>query len=86
LVPHRFASYLVFLGFVEAKSDTLLFVYCRDADTVYLLLYVNDIVTASRPELLQSTTTPLQRDLGPLYHFQGVSVEQRHDNLFLHQC
>jgi hypothetical protein len=24
-------------------------------------------------------------DLGPLHHFLGVSVEQRPDNLFLHQ-
>jgi hypothetical protein len=35
---------LVSLGFVEAKSDTSLFVYCRDADTAYLLLYVDDII------------------------------------------
>jgi hypothetical protein len=26
------------LGFVEAKSDTSLFVFCRGVDTVYLLL------------------------------------------------
>jgi hypothetical protein len=52
---------LVSLGFVEAKSDTSLFVYRHDADTAYLLLYINDIViTASSPELLQRTTTALQ--------------------------
>jgi hypothetical protein len=28
---HCFASYLVSLGFVEAKSNTSLFVYCRGA-------------------------------------------------------
>jgi hypothetical protein len=88
---HRFASYLVSLGFVETKSYTSLFVYRRGADTMYLLLYVDDIVlTASLPELLQSTTTTLQRefamkDLGPLHHFLGVSVEQRQYDLFLHQ-
>jgi hypothetical protein len=50
---HCFASYLVSLGFVEAKWNTLLFVYRRDADTAYLLLYVDDIIcTASSPELL----------------------------------
>jgi hypothetical protein len=53
---------LVSLGFVEAKSDTSLFVYRRGADTAYLLLYVDDIVfTASSPELLQRTTTALQQ-------------------------
>jgi hypothetical protein len=82
---------LVSLGFVEAKSDTSLFVYRRGIDTAYLLLYVNDIVlTASSPELLQCTTTSLQqqfamKDLSPLHHFLGVLVEQRSDDLFLHQ-
>jgi hypothetical protein len=32
------------LGFVEAKSDTSLFVYLRGANNAYLLLYVDDIV------------------------------------------
>jgi hypothetical protein len=52
---------LVSLHFVDAKSDTSLFVYRLDADTAYLLLYVDDIVlTASSLELLQHTTTALQ--------------------------
>jgi hypothetical protein len=41
---HCFASYLVSLGFVEAKSDTSLFIYHRGTDNAYLLLYVDDIV------------------------------------------
>jgi hypothetical protein len=57
---HCFASYMVSLGFVEAKSDTSLFVYNHGIDTTYLLLYVDDIVlTASSPELLQHTTKAL---------------------------
>jgi hypothetical protein len=37
-----------------------LFVYRRDVDTTYLLLYVDDIViTASSPVLLQFTTAAL---------------------------
>jgi len=40
----RFATYLLSLGFVEAKSDTSLFTYHRGSDTAYLLLYVDDIV------------------------------------------
>jgi hypothetical protein len=39
----RFASYFLNLGFVEAKSDTSLFIYHQDSDTVYLL-YMDDIV------------------------------------------
>jgi hypothetical protein len=56
----RFASYLASIGFVKAKSDTSLFIYRRDNDTVFLLLYVDDIVpTASNADLLQRTISPI---------------------------
>jgi hypothetical protein len=51
-VYSRFAAYLLSLGFVEAKSDTSLFVYHYSSDIIYLLLYVDDIVlTASSSDL-----------------------------------
>jgi hypothetical protein len=87
----RFASFLLSQGFAEAKSDTSLFVFRRGSDTVYLLLYVDDIIlTASSTELLHRTIFALQRefamkDLGPLHHFLGITVERRPDKLFLHQ-
>jgi hypothetical protein len=44
---------MISLGFVQAKSDTSLFVYCSGVDIAYLLLYIDDIVlTASSLELL----------------------------------
>jgi len=50
----RFANFLLHLGFVEAKTNTSLFVFHRGQDTAYLLLYVDDIVlTASSTELLR---------------------------------
>jgi hypothetical protein len=55
------------------------------------MLYVDDIVLiASILELLQRTTTALQqqfmmKDIIPLHHLLGISVEQRPDSLFLHQ-
>jgi hypothetical protein len=87
----RFATYLTTLGFIEAKSDTSLFILRRGLDTVYLLLYVDDIIlTASSTELLRRTISALQRefamkDLGPLHHFIDITVERRPDGLFLHQ-
>jgi hypothetical protein len=62
----------------------------RGSDTVYLLLYVVDIIlTTSRTELLRHTISALQReftmDLGPLHHFLDITVEHRPDGLFLHQ-
>jgi hypothetical protein len=79
----RFATYLTTLGFIEAKSDTSLFIFRYGSDTVYLLLYVDDIIlTASSTELLRRTIPALQRefaikDLGPLHHFLGITVERR---------
>lgn len=87
----RFASYLLSLGFTEAKTDTSLFIYRRGADTVYLLLYVDDIVlTVSTPCLLQHTIATLQRefsmtDLGQLHHFLGVHVQRHTSGLLLSQ-
>jgi hypothetical protein len=87
----RFASSLTTLGFIEAKSDTSLFIFRRGSDTVHLLLYVDDIIlTASSTELLRRTISALQRefamkDLGSLHHFLGITVEHRPDGLFLHQ-
>jgi len=57
----RMASFLLSIGFVEAKSDTSLFIYQRGSDTAYLLLYVDDIVlTASSPGLLRWIISALQ--------------------------
>jgi hypothetical protein len=87
----RFATYLTTLGFIEVKSNTSLFIFRRGLDTVYLLLYVDDIIlTASNTELLHRTISALQRefamkDLRPLHHFLGITVERRPDGLFLHQ-
>jgi hypothetical protein len=46
--PHtwysRFATYLLSLGFTEAKLDTSLFIYQHGSNTICLLLYIDDIV------------------------------------------
>jgi hypothetical protein len=72
---------LVSLDFVEAKSDTSMFILRRGDDTVYLL-YINDIVLTASSVALQRTIVDLQRefamnDLGPLRDFLEVIVEQR---------
>jgi hypothetical protein len=47
----RFASFIRSIGFVEAKSDTSLFVLCRGPDMAYLLLYVDDIILTASLEI-----------------------------------
>jgi hypothetical protein len=87
----QFATYLTTLGFIEVKSNTSMFIFRRGSDTVYLLLYVDDIIlTASSTELLRCTIFALQRefamkDLRPLHHFLGITIECRPDGLFFHQ-
>jgi hypothetical protein len=84
----RIASYLLSLGFVETKSDTLLFIYRRGPDTTYLLLYVDDIVlTASSAGFLKHIIEALQRefamtDVGQLHHFLGIFVTRSADRMF----
>jgi hypothetical protein len=88
---HRFTTFLLTLGFVEAKSDTSLFIYHHGAETAYLLLYVDDIVlTASSESLLRWIITSLQqefamKDLGALHHFLGVTIEPHPAGLLLYQ-
>jgi hypothetical protein len=56
-----------------------------------MLLYVDDIIlTSSSMVLLHCTISALQqefmmRDLGPLHHFLGITVERCLDGMFLHQ-
>jgi hypothetical protein len=83
----RFATFLLSLGFTEARSDTSLFVYHRGPETVYLLLYVDDIVlTASSQQLLRRIIDALMKefamkDLGPLHYFLGMAVQRQGDFL-----
>jgi hypothetical protein len=74
---NRFTSYLASIGFIEAKSDTSIFIYRHGDDIVYLLLYVDDIVlTASTVDPLQCKIVALQRefamkDMGPFTTFSA---------------
>jgi hypothetical protein len=73
---------LASIGFVEAKSDTSLFIYRRGADIVYLLYVADIVVTASTADLLQRTIIALQRefamkDMWPLHHFLGIIAERQ---------
>ena len=85
----RFATHLLSLRFVEAKSDTSLFVYHCGADTIYLLLYVDNIVlTGSSDGLLRCTIDALQqefsmKDLSSLHQFLGMEVQHTSSGLFL---
>jgi hypothetical protein len=88
---HRFATHITSLGFIEAKTDSSLFIYSRGTDVAFLLLYVDDIVlTASSTSFLQRIIHALRQefsmtDMGALHHFLGVSVQRQSASLFLSQ-
>ncbi|KAJ9556522.1 hypothetical protein OSB04_011136 [Centaurea solstitialis] len=88
---HRFAVYLSSLGFLSSKTDTSLFTYHRGSDTIYFLLYVDDIIlTASSPTLISMVISKLSSefpmsDLGPLSFFLGIASSRSKFGLFLSQ-
>ncbi|KAJ9566253.1 LOW QUALITY PROTEIN: hypothetical protein OSB04_002219 [Centaurea solstitialis] len=88
---HQFAVYLSFLGFLRSKTGTSLFMYHRGSDTIYLLLYVDDIIlTASSPTLISMVICQLSSefpmsDLGSLSFFLGIAASRSKSKLFLSQ-
>ena len=87
----RFAVYLSSLGFHSSKSDSSLFTFHCGQDTIYLLLYVDDIIlTASSPSLVKKVISCLasefaMTDLGPLSFFLGIAASRNASGLFLSQ-
>jgi hypothetical protein len=78
------------LGFREAKSDTSILIFSCGSKTVYLPLYVDNIIlTTSSGALLQKTISTLQREfameLRLHHHFLSIIVEWWPGDLFLHQ-
>ncbi|KAJ9565992.1 hypothetical protein OSB04_001958 [Centaurea solstitialis] len=73
---YRFAVYLSSLGFLSSKTDTSLFTYHRGSDTIYLLLYVDDIIlTASSPTLISMVISKLSSEFPmPMSSNRSISL------------
>jgi histone deacetylase 1/2 len=76
----RLSTVLGSLGFHASTADTSLFILCRPGLTMFLLVYVDDIIVVSSSA---STTARLIRemraefavkDLGSLHYFLGIEV------------
>lgn len=87
----RFSSFLIQLAFCCSHTDPSLFVFHKQYDIIYLLLYVDDIiVTGNNTSLLDSLICKLNslfvtKDLGPLSYFLGLEASPSTDGLFLNQ-
>jgi len=87
----RLCGKLEALGFVSSKGDTSLFYFRRDSQTVFVLVYVDDIIVASSSSVLtDALLRNLERefaikDLGDLHYFLGIEVNRSRDGLVLSQ-
>jgi hypothetical protein len=87
----RLSDKLQFLGFSPSKADVSLFHYKKGAVTMFLLVYVDDIILVSSsslavPDLLSSLKQNFAlKDLSPLHYFLGIEVQRSSDDLWLSQ-
>jgi hypothetical protein len=87
----RLSSKLQALGFTPSKADISLFTYHKKSVTIYLLVYVDDIiVTSFSPAAIDALLMDLNsdfalKDLGHLHYFLGIEVKQLADGVVLSQ-
>jgi histone deacetylase 1/2 len=87
----RLSAKLVALGFKRSKADTSLFFYSKGGITMFVLVYVDDIIVASSTE--NATTALLKdlkedfalKDLGELHYFLGIEVSKVCNGIILTQ-
>ncbi|KAK1619343.1 hypothetical protein QYE76_024860 [Lolium multiflorum] len=87
----RLSSKLYDLGFTPSKSDTSLFLYQKSGITIFMLIYVDDIIVASSSnDAITALVSDLNenfaiKDLGDLHFFLGIEVKKTHRGLLLTQ-
>jgi histone deacetylase 1/2 len=87
----RLSTKLQQLGFRPSQGDTSLFIYDTPGITVYVLVYVDDIiVTSSSHQAISTLVHDLNanfaiKDLGDLHFFLGIEVKKIQDGLVLTQ-
>jgi histone deacetylase 1/2 len=87
----RLSSKLIALGFMPSKADTSLFLYHKSDITIFLLIYVDEIIVTSSSDhaiavLLKDLNVDFAiKDLGSLHYFLGIQVKKVPDGLILTQ-
>jgi len=87
----RLSNKLISLGFKVSKADTSLFFLNKDNLTMFVLVYVDDIIVVSSTE--KATDTLLKelqnefalKDLGDLHYFLGIEVSKVSNGILLTQ-
>jgi hypothetical protein len=79
------------IGFSPSKADVSLFQYHKGSITIFLLVYVDDIIIASSSSsVVEALSQDLKsdfslKDLGHLSYFLGIEVKQAADGICLSQ-
>jgi hypothetical protein len=87
----RLSTKLQSLGFHSSKTDTSLFFFDKGGVTIFILIYVDDIIVASSDYsatqyLLQQLSKDFAlKDLGDLNFFLGIEVKRTNDGIILTQ-
>jgi hypothetical protein len=87
----RLSSKLQSIGFSASKADTSLFFYNKGGVSIFMLIYVGDIIVASSSEkavdaLLHDLGMDFAfKDLEELHYFLGIEVKKVHDGIILTQ-
>ena len=88
---HRITGFLLSAGFHQSKADHSLFIFHYGSHTIYLLLYVDDIiVTGSSDGIVESFIRAIGRgfdikDMGSLHYFLGLQVSSSPAGLHINQ-
>jgi histone deacetylase 1/2 len=85
----RLSSKLCDLGFTPSKADTSLILFNKVGVTLFVLIYVDDIIVTSSSDhaisvLLQNLNENFAiKDLGDLHYFLGIEVTKTRDGMLM---
>jgi hypothetical protein len=88
----KFSEFVISIGFSQSCSDSSLSVLHYSIGTVYLLLYVDDMVlSASSTGLLEHIMAKLKsafavKDMGNLKYFLGIDIRRTANGFYLSQA
>ncbi|CAL9031011.1 unnamed protein product [Prunus brigantina] len=88
----RLSAFLIHSGFTASKADPSLFIFHKDDNFLFHLIYVDDIIVTGNAlsqvhALLQSLNRQFaMKDLGDLHYFLGIEVKRTPDMLCLNQA
>lgn len=91
MVLSHLSTKLQSLGFNPSKADTSLFFYHPHGVTIFMLIYVDDIiVTSSSSKVVEALLKDLRmdfalKDLGDLHYFLGIEVKPVTNGIVLSQ-